>query len=731
MKKSLLVACMTIASVTLPSLAETYTWNPTDGTAWDTTANWAPNGTPGTGDTVKFVSNSAVEISGTNQVNEIQLVDNARVTLKGAQQILKASIFTGNGTIALEGAYLGGVSAVSSSSWEDNPVIPSTIGIEILKTDRESRIISEGDKKHLRINGAMTGDGTVRLVHTGSGNSGVKLAGNNSGFSGKVIFDGANAVRNRFSAPEAGGEQMMFEFAGNTGDGGEVDFEGGVLKFGAMKTTSRTTTYYPFRFNSAGTNILEVGHRGESDDRISIRIGENSSSSGHARIRKVGTGTLELWNPGHRYGTEIDNGTLLVTSDKALNLYADADIVFGHDASAPGGVLKYGINQWADDGTVLETPVDVTTDYSALIRNSFAPVAIDTDGKDVTFANALASSNVGGISKYGEGTLTLSAFQSLLSPVAVSNGTLYACVNASVTGRIDVAEGATLTLYGQQRNLENATVHGGGMFRLEGEAGKTRSFRLLTANFSDFTGTVDFAGVNNLSSTADGLVGTESQYDNHLESATLLVSGAPAEARRLLHIERNVEVGALQITNANAQIYLKNANKTLAFGGKSGSESILNGQFINAACRLVKNGSDSTLTVGPGFSAVSGSSLTVNAGTLALASGMTYDNLSATVSLTVAPGVVFAGDGVFGAVDLSVNDVVVPDAATFTDKTATYPLLTATSFSGTSANITALLATLNAAERSGSWGLCVLSNGNGTRTLAIRYQPSGMMLILR
>jgi hypothetical protein len=158
-------------------------------------------------------------------------------------------------------------------------------------------------------------------------------------------------------------------------------------------------TNYAWRFNNSGTNILEVGHLGKSDDRISIKLGENNVGTGHLKIRKVGTGTLELWNPCHRHGTEIDNGILLVTSDKALNRYADGDITFGHDSSVPGGILKYGVNQWDDNGAELETPVDVTTDYSALIKNSFAPVAIDTDGKDVTFATALSASNVGGISK--------------------------------------------------------------------------------------------------------------------------------------------------------------------------------------------------------------------------------------------------------------------------------------------------------------------------------------------
>ena len=728
MKKSLLVACMTIASVTLPSLAETYTWSPTVGTAWNAAENWTPNGTPGSADVVEFNANAFVSLADSVTVAGVTLGNGARVVLTGAGLWLKSSSFAGTGTLALDGTRFAGVSS-ASSSWVIGVVIPSTFGIEIVQNATESRITSEGDKTRMQIDGPLTGTGTVRIGYSGnSGLGGVKLCGDNSVFQGKLIIDGASVARNQFGAAQAGGEQMSLEYVGNQADNGSVDFADGVLKFGAIKTSSRTTTNYAWRFNNSGTNTLEVGHLGKADDRISIRVGEGSATSGHLKIRKVGTGTLELWNPGHHYGTEIDNGTVLVTSDKALNLYADGDITFGHDASAPGGILKYGVNQWADDGTALETPVDVTTDYSALIKNSLAPVAIDTDGKDITFATALSASNVGGITKFGEGTLTLSAWQTLLSPIAVSNGTLYACVNADVTGRVDVAEGATLTLYGQTKNLDNAAVCGAGTIRFVQEDGKTRHFRLgQTADFSGFTGTVEFV-VKNAQSAADGLV--NASWNNHLEGATLLISGAPASGIRAFDIERSVVVGAYQQTNANLQVQVKQ-NQTLTFGGKSGSTSILNGPIINNSIALVKNGSDSTLTVGPGFSAVSGSSLTVNVGTLALASGMTYDNLSAAVSLTVANGVAYAGEGVFGAVNLSVNDVVVPASSTFTDKNATYPLLTATSFSGASAHVNALLATLNAAERKGSWRVRTISNGNGTYTLAVFYSPIGFTISLR
>ena len=157
-------------------------------------------------------------------------------------------------------------------------------------------------------------------------------------------------------------------------------------------------------------------------------------------------------------------------------------------------------------------------------------------------------------------------------------------------------------------------------------------------------------------------------------------------------------------------------------------DSYLNGVFTGNAVHVIKTGTDK-LTMGLGFAAPEGSTINVNEGVFAMDAGVTYAQYSSI--LTIASGVAFAGEGVFGTVNLSVNDVVVPDVATFTDKTATYPILTATSFSGTSANVTTLLNTLNANEKSGSWRVRAVPTGNGAYTLTIVYAKSGFMIIFK
>jgi len=89
------------------------------------------------------------------------------------------------------------------------------------------------------------------------------------------------------------------------------------------------------------------------------------------------------------------------------------------------------------------------------------------------------------------------------------------------------------------------------------------------------------------------------------------------------------------------------------------------------------------------------------------------------------------GSGVFGAVDLSVNDVVEPALTAETGKTTEFTLLTASSITGTSATMTALLNKVNASDKKGKWKLVKKSNGDGTVTLKCVYCKNAFVIILR
>ena len=133
--------------------------------------------------------------------------------------------------------------------------------------------------------------------------------------------------------------------------------------------------------------------------------------------------------------------------------------------------------------------------------------------------------------------------------------------------------------------------------------------------------------------------------------------------------------------------------------------------------------------MGPDFSAPEGSTINVNEGVFAMDAGMTVADLPS--YLTIANGVKFTGEGVFGNVNLSVNDVVAPALTTETGKTTEFTLLTATSITGRSATMTALLETVNDGDAHGKWKLVKKANSNGTVTLKCVYRKNAFVVVIR
>ena len=153
--------------------------------------------------------------------------------------------------------------------------------------------------------------------------------------------------------------------------------------------------------------------------------------SGTGNLTILGAGTLTLSGSNTYSGsTNINRGTLALSSSDAL---------------AGGGAIVFG-------GGALQFSAGNTVDYSAQIVNSGSAVSIDTNGQSVTFANALASSNTGGLTKLGAGTLTLSAVNSYGGGMTVNGGILKAGASGAVgtTSAVTLANvsGATLDITG-------------------------------------------------------------------------------------------------------------------------------------------------------------------------------------------------------------------------------------------------------------------------------------------
>ncbi len=675
---------------------------------WFDPDNWEVNGSPAdtypqSGDTATF--NKAATLNVNSEITVGTLILNANLTHRRDKWLTVGAI-EGDGEIILMNR--GRLRNISGTAVECNN------DIRIVSpdgTDWDNRTAMpwiQGNGANFDIKGRLLGDGHV--FFTMAGYSGVRLYGDNSGFTGTIHVDSNSSNRMKFGAAQAGFENGRLIIYGDVNDNGSMLFENGTIHFGSIYTPSYTGGAKFRCINNH--NTLIIGALNRNDDRITLGMGDDANA--YARIVKVGTGTLELGPTRHREGTIISNGIVKVTHPDGI-CHKDSRLTFA------GGTLLYGLNP-ADGNN------PVTKDVSAYVKDSTEFISVDTDGHDITWSNSAMYNNnpdAKGVVKKGEGTLELSGSN--------RDGTWKFFGEATKTNRID---GGTLVIRNAKYNSRytlTSKILGSGTLKIASEEANGGIWLHGTDAFAEFTGTLDWANELSESSYASGLRMAD-HINFEMPLAKLRVSGNPAEPTAIMKVETqynpvsaHVTVDSFEHLHANAQIYSERSAWTLNLLGVSG-DSYLNGAFTGQAVNIVKAGARK-LTMGSDFTALEGSTITVNEGVFALDAGVTYAQYASI--LTIASGVAFAGEGVFGAVNLSVNDVVVPDVATFTDKTATYPILTATSFSGTSANVTALLNTLNANEKSGSWRVRAVPTGNGAYTLTIVYAKSGFMIIFK
>jgi fibronectin-binding autotransporter adhesin len=291
---------------------------------------------------------------------------------------------------------------------------------------------------------ALDGTGTV---NNSSGTGSVMSLGNNNGsgsFSGNILagdVDGFSLIKNGTGTQTLSGTNT---YAGSTtinagvlvaassaalGSGGDITFGGGQLQYG-----SGITEDYSDRIASSGSAI-SVDTNGND-----VTWDTALASTNTGGLSKAGSGTLTLSVANTYTGTTAINAGVLVAANSAA-LGSGGNITFG------GGQLQYGSG--------------ITEDYSDRIASSGSAISVDTNGNDVTWGTALASSNTGGLSKAGSGILTLSGNNSYTGTTTVNAGTLVINGNqSSANGVVTVASGGTL---GGSGTIGGATtIQGGG-----------------------------------------------------------------------------------------------------------------------------------------------------------------------------------------------------------------------------------------------------------------------------
>ncbi len=291
--------------------------------------------------------------------------------------------------------------------------------------------------------GDLSGSGYLEVRNGNSG--GLYLYGDNSEFSGE--FDSSETTRctSAFYAGNATSSKAIWKLRGTDQDINRVAFitDSSTYYFGALLEGSLLQSVY-------NNPTLEVGARDEVASVADLRGRgvDSKNNKYYFNITKVGTNVFTVVNGNSTYKNNIGNV-----------------LIKGGTLALPGVPNYATYITFAGEGATLQ-PTAEGLDFSALIKNSSTPICFDDNGEDFTWATQLASSNIGGLTKKGVGTLTLTAVPQYSGPTVVEAGKLVVPAGTqleSVSGAgtlvIDLADTAdTGILFSVASKAEETTI---------------------------------------------------------------------------------------------------------------------------------------------------------------------------------------------------------------------------------------------------------------------------------
>ncbi|MEI6715403.1 MAG: autotransporter-associated beta strand repeat-containing protein, partial [Verrucomicrobiota bacterium] len=364
------------------------------------------------------------------------------VTLNGSSGFLM-NVGTINGTGGLTKVSSGTLTLAGSNNYTGVTVIQTgtlALGSSAALSGGGSIQFSGGTLK-LAADGATysnmianSGTSVIRLDSGGVDGtfSGNLVASNSAGLTksgyGRATLSGSNSYTGVTTLSTG---TLGLGSANALGGGGNITFAGGTLQFGVSNTTD-----YASRIVSSTAGAIAIDTNGQNVNFVNNLINTNTGGLG-----KYGAGRLLLsGSNGYTGVTTIVAGTLALGSANALG--GGGSVTFG------GGTLQFTSSN--------------TIDYSARITNSGSQIAVDTNAQGVTFAGSLVSSNSGGLTKLGAGTLMLSGSNSYTGVTTVNAGTLaLGSSNALAGGGSLTFGGGTLQLGTSGATFTNAITGSG------------------------------------------------------------------------------------------------------------------------------------------------------------------------------------------------------------------------------------------------------------------------------
>jgi fibronectin-binding autotransporter adhesin len=399
-----------------------------------------------------------------------------------------------------------------------------------------------------------------------AGNSAI-TTGNSSG--SETDFEDSSTAGNATITTKSGGFTVFL----NTSTGGNARFitdAGGTVNFSGSSGPLGDGNISAGSIEGAGTYQLGANRLTVGSNDLSTEVSGVISGSGGSLV-KVGAGTLTLSGANtYSGGTTLSAGTLAV----------------GNSAALGTGALIFA------SGTTLQAAANGLSLANAMTLNGTD--TIDTQTNALTLAGTI--SGTGGLTKIGNGTLTLSGNNLYSGGTALNAGTLAVGSSTGLgTGDLTFANGTTLQAAANGLSLANAMTLNG-------------------------TSTVDTQA--NALTLSGNIVGTGGL--SKIGAGTLTLSGPSTYTGAT-----NVNAGTLQAGVANAfsplSAFTVASGAMLDFNGFDQAVGSLAGAgAVTLGAATLFTGGDNTSTTFSGTISGSGALFKLGPGTLTLTGASTY-----------------------------------------------------------------------------------------------------------
>ena len=397
--------------LTATRTASTFVWNGGASGEWTDAVNWRVGGgytavVPGTGDTVLFnTANASVTLSSGATVAEI-IVDAPTTFSIPYNSPLRTPMVRGEGVITVAEGFFAPLNASNSDCVISKDVV-------FAEGYDSAAYLAGADYQTVTIRGDISGSGKLTITEGSRRNAGIRFYGSSEGFSGSILVSCSNQYRRdetKFFTTNAVNANVAYAFWGDDNDDTFAAAEGESVKY--WRLGSVDGCIYMTTTKAAG-HTFEVGSL-NTDFECGGKIGHKSSTGEWSylnTVRKVGSGTFtSSINYAGTY--EIAGGNLLLATN-----------------ALPITALKF------EGGTLVLTNAfkETELDIAAKIKGSSSAISIETNGDEFEFSSSLDSSNVGGLTKKGAGTLTLTGSLEYTGLTTVKEGTLYVPDGSDIT----------------------------------------------------------------------------------------------------------------------------------------------------------------------------------------------------------------------------------------------------------------------------------------------------------